>query len=156
VQPARVLVGSEPGCRPTTRRDRVPMQVSPCAQSVAGRGGCQREAVFRSAGLRHGTMSNMPGRRPALHCGPLTLTGGVRAARARSVAVPGHSNGQMATRFCQSAAGSLCHIAVPGDGRTPAAGGKPPPQNFGLRSNAALPSFTLDFGLRALDFTLSM
>jgi hypothetical protein len=34
-------VGSKPDCRPATRRGRVPKQVLPCAQSVAGRGNCQ-------------------------------------------------------------------------------------------------------------------
>jgi hypothetical protein len=38
----------------------------------------------------------------------------------RSVAVPGHSNARTATRFGQTDAGLLCHVAAPGDGRTPA------------------------------------
>ncbi len=37
----------------------------------------------------------------------------------RSVAVPGHSDGRIAMRICQSAAGRFCHVAAPGDGRTP-------------------------------------
>ena len=41
----------------------------------------------------------------------------------RSVAVPGRSNVQTATRVRQSDAGRLCHIAAPGDGRTPAIAG---------------------------------
>ncbi|MGD0253643.1 MAG: hypothetical protein ABSC01_13215 [Verrucomicrobiota bacterium] len=44
----------------------------------------------------------------------------------RSVAVPGHSYVRTATRFRQSAADLLCHIAAPGDGRTPTARGKLP------------------------------
>ena len=39
--PARAPVGSEPDCRPATRRGRVPKQVLPCAQIVAGQGTCQ-------------------------------------------------------------------------------------------------------------------
>jgi hypothetical protein len=35
------------------------------------------------------------------------------------VAVPGHSYVRTATSFRQSAADLLCHIAAPGDGRTP-------------------------------------
>jgi hypothetical protein len=34
-----------------------------------------------------------------------------------------------ATRLGQTDAGLLCHVAAPGDGRTPAAGGKPRRQN---------------------------
>ena len=34
-------------------------------------------------------------------------------------AVPGRSNVQMATRIRQSDAGRFCHVAAPGDGRTP-------------------------------------
>jgi hypothetical protein len=184
VLPARVPVGSEPDCRPTTRRDLAPMQVLPCAQSVAGQGGCQREAVFRSAGLRHGVLLIVPGRRPAL---PLRAADIDR----RSVAVPGHSNGRMAPRFCQTDNGSLCHIAAPGDGRTPDAGGKYRSTRKKCRQNpwfcfrvirvargqlipfrrreiradspvfapsattrqASATTATLDFGLRALDFT---
>jgi hypothetical protein len=44
----------------------------------------------------------------------------------RSVAVPGHSNARTATRFGQTDAGLLCHVAAPGDGRTPAIRGKLP------------------------------
>jgi hypothetical protein len=33
-----------------------------------------------------------------------------------------HSNARTATRFGQTDAGLLCHVAVSGDGRTPAAG----------------------------------
>jgi hypothetical protein len=47
----------------------------------------------------------------------------------RSVAVPGHSNARTATRFGQTDAGRLCHVAAPGDGRTPAVGGKLPLPN---------------------------
>ena len=39
------------------------------------------------------------------------------------MAVPGHSNARTATRFGQTDAGLLCHVAAPGDGRTPAVGG---------------------------------
>jgi hypothetical protein len=60
------------------------------------------------------------------------------AENRRSVAVPGHSNSQMTAHFSQFDRGPLYHIAAPGDGRTPAA------------------MATLDFGLRALDFTLFM
>jgi len=42
------------------------------------------------------------------------------------VAVPGHSHVLTATRFRQSVADLLCHIAAPGDGRTPADEGKLP------------------------------
>jgi len=53
--------------------------------------------------------------------------------RKRSVAVPGHSNARTATRFGQTDAGLLCHVAAPGDGRTPAAGGNCRCQNqFGM------------------------
>jgi hypothetical protein len=38
------------------------------------------------------------------------------------VAVPGHSIARAATRFGQTDAGLFCHVAAPGDGRTPAVG----------------------------------
>jgi len=41
----------------------------------------------------------------------------------RSVAVPGHIKARTATRFGQTDAGRLCHVAAPGDGRTPEVGG---------------------------------
>ena len=42
---ARAQLEPGPDCRPATRRGRVPKQVLPCAQSVAGQGTCQREAL---------------------------------------------------------------------------------------------------------------
>jgi len=42
----------------------------------------------------------------------------------RSVAVPGHSNVQMAMRFLQFAIALLCNVAAPGNGRTPVAPGQ--------------------------------
>ncbi len=47
----------------------------------------------------------------------------------RSVAVPGHSKARTATRFGQTDAGLLCHVAAPGDGHTPAVRGKLPLPN---------------------------
>ena len=59
--------------------------------------------------------------------------------RGRSVAVPGRSNVQTATRIRQSDAGRFCHVAAPGDGRAPAIGGTIP---FGKTAagTGALPS----------------
>jgi len=54
-----------------------------------------------------------------------------RLDRRRSVAVPGHSNARTATRFSQTDASRLCHVAAPGDGRTPEVGETlPPPKSF--------------------------
>ena len=59
-------------------------------------------------------------RNPELWDG-IPLGFGLAARRLRSVAVLGHSNIQTAMRVRQSVACLLCHVAAPGDGRTPAA-----------------------------------
>jgi hypothetical protein len=72
--------------------------------------------MFRSAGLRYGTMGNMPGRKPAL---PLRAAGNDR-----------RSAGVLARDSADISAQAKVHtirpakIAAPEDGRTPAAGGK--------------------------------
>jgi len=64
----------------------------------------------------------------------------------RGVAVPGHSNARTATRFGQTDAGLLCHVAASGDGRTPAAG-----ENFSRRAKkTATAKIILGWTIRAI------
>ena len=66
--------------------------------------------------------------------------------RRRGVAVPGHSNARTATRFGQTDAGLLCHVAASGDGRTPAAG-----ENFSRRAKkTATAKIILGWTIRAI------
>ncbi len=77
--------------------------------------------------------------------------------RKRSVAVPRHSNARTVTRFGQTDAGLLCHVAAPGDGRTPAAAENCRCQNhFGMddRGKGRLKCFKLDLGEIAMNAIL--
>jgi hypothetical protein len=79
--------------------------------------------VFRSAGNDRRSAGVLA--RSSVTFPAISKNHAVRPAKV-AVAVPGHSNGQMATCFGQSDGGLLCHVAAPGDGRAPATGGKLP------------------------------